>query len=472
MSLIIPGVSISVIRELVPRPLGATGILGIVGPAENDLSDQPLVAFGSLQEFREAFGTASLASLPEVKQAFANGLRQVVVANTPATAGAPAQAIVKVDSGGNTYDMTVSARANGAWGNALSVRVLARNVAGAEPAVDVLVFMGDDMKRPVEAHRNLAVKNNSELYFVSAVNAESGLIHLEQVLGLPVGAKVEPKQHNPEAPPVALTGGLDPTPDEYAQALTRLESFGEVDMVTASHQMTSEADATAVWAAVRSHCDRMSRIARNRVGFGQILPAKGKPDFAAALRMASTVISERFVLVAPNGYMGAVIGTIADLDYFQSPTFKPLGGVASLDFDFTDTQLEALLKAGVLPVDRVARKGIAIVHGITTSREQINVTRVADRAVRHVQNIAQDFIGLLNTEEQRLALKQRISEAFTRMEAENAIVPSTDGKSPAFAVDVASSQADFAQGIVRVHVAVRPVRAIDYIYATIRVQAF
>lgn len=472
MSLIIPGVSISVIRELVPRPLGATGILGIVGPTENDLSAQPLAACGSLQEFREAFGPATVASLPEVKQAFANGLRQVVVAGTPANAGAPAKATIKVESGGNQHDLQITARANGAWGNALSVRVLARNVTGADAAVDVFVFMGEDTKRPVEAHRNLSVSTADELYFVSAVNAGSGLIKISQVLGLPADAKVEPMQHNPEAVPMPLTGGQDPTPDEYAQALTRLEAFGEVDMVTASHSMTLEADVTAVWAAVRSHCDRMSRVARNRVGFGEILPAKGKPDFAAALRMASTVISERFVMSAPHGYMGAVIGTIADLDYYQSPTFKPLAGVASLAFDFTDSQLEALLKAGVLPVDRVARKGIAIVHGITTSREQINVTRVADRAVRHVQNIAQDFIGLLNTEEQRLALKQRISEAFTRMEAENAIVPSTDGKSPAFVVDVASSQADFAQGIVRVHVAVRPVRAIDYIYATIRVQAF
>jgi hypothetical protein len=50
-------------------------------------------------------------------------------------------------------------------------------------------------------------------------------------------------------------------------------------------------------------------------------------------------------------------------------------------------------------------------------------------------------------------------------------VPSTDGKETAFLVDVYSSQLDFAQGIVRVDIAVRPVRAMDYIYATINVQA-
>ena len=41
---------------------------------------------------------------------------------------------------------------------------------------------------------------------------------------------------------------------------------------------------------------------------------------------------------------------------------------------------------------------------------------------------------------------------------------------PAFVVDVYSTQTDFAQGIVRIDIAVRPVRAIDYIYATIRVK--
>jgi len=56
------------------------------------------------------------------------------------------------------------------------------------------------------------------------------------------------------------------------------------------------------------------------------------------------------------------------------------------------------------------------------------------------------------------------------MERDGALVPSTDGTSPAFAVQVFSTQADFANGIVNVDVAVRPVRAIDYIYGRILVQ--
>jgi hypothetical protein len=98
------------------------------------------------------------------------------------------------------------------------------------------------------------------------------------------------------------------------------------------------------------------------------------------------------------------------------------------------------------------------------------VTRVADRAVRRVKAIADQFIGILNSEDNRNALRQRIVEFFTQLERDGAIVPSTDGKDPAFLVNVHSSQADFAQGIVRVDIAIRPVRAIDFIFATILVK--
>ncbi len=96
--------------------------------------------------------------------------------------------------------------------------------------------------------------------------------------------------------------------------------------------------------------------------------------------------------------------------------------------------------------------------------------RVADHAVRGVKTIGELFIGRLNNEEGRGALKQKLVEFLVQMQKEGAIVPSTDGTDPAFKVSVYSSQQDFAQGIVRVDLAVRPVRAIDYIYATVLVQ--
>ncbi len=467
MSLIIPGVEIRVIRELVPRPLGATGVLGIVGPTEIDRANKPLQALGSLQEFRETYGSASIMALPEVRQAFAAGLNQVVVANIPPDQLETAWVEENVQVNGAPGKIEFRARAGGAWGNDLSVRVVSRSAT----VVEVQVFVkGSD--QPAEVIRNLSSAKDQDRYFVNVVNAESGFVRATLKTVAAPDAQVVPDNANPAAPPKPLTGGQDALPAAYATALARLETFTDVDMVAASHRY-GETNATQIYADIISHCERMSKIARNRMGFGQTIPTvDGAPNMEVTLRMASRLVSERFVFVAPYNYMGSVIGMIAGQRYFESPTFKTLGGVSSLSFDFTDPQLESLIKGGVCAVDEVPRKGIACIKGVTTDTGQINVTRVADRAVRHVQNIAQDYIGLLNTEAHRLALKQRITEAFTRMEKEGAIVPSTDGQSPAFAVSVESTPDDFAAGVVRIDTAVRPVRAIDYIYATIKVQAF
>ena len=101
---------------------------------------------------------------------------------------------------------------------------------------------------------------------------------------------------------------------------------------------------------------------------------------------------------------------------------------------------------------------------------QINVQRTANKAVRDVKAIADRYIGLLNNDGNRNALQQQVTALLLQMERDGALVPSTDGTDPAFKVDVHSSQTDFANGIVRIDIAVRPVRAIDYVYATILVQ--
>jgi hypothetical protein len=471
MSLIIPGVQISVIRELVPKPLGGTGILGIVGCTEKDRSKEPLRACATIQEFVQFYGRGSAMAIPEVKAAFAAGLNQVVVAVIPDGYGDAAQTTANVMVNGDTpAQVEFSARARGAWGNKIALRLVARSAAAGDETVELQVFYDGAQ---VETFRNLGSRRTSDRFWLNVLQTESDFImaKLPTAAAVAVDAKVVPANTDPNVAYTLLKGGTDPLPSAYEEALAKLENYDEVDMVTVSHLM-NEVDATTTYAAVLAHCERMSRIAKPRLGFGQVPPAAGAPDLEQAKRMGARLPSDRFILVAPNGYLGAVIGMVAGLKYFESPTFKTLPGVASLNFDFSDSDLNALLQNGVCAVDMVPRKGIACVKGITTTQEQINVTRVADRAVRTVQNIAQDFIGLLNTEAQRLSLKQRIIEAFTAMEKEGALVPSTDGKSPAFAVTVESSPADFAQGIVRVSTAVRPVRAINFIYATILVQAF
>jgi hypothetical protein len=156
----------------------------------------------------------------------------------------------------------------------------------------------------------------------------------------------------------------------------------------------------------------------------------------------------------------------------DSPTFKnaPLFGISPASY--RESELNRLLGSSInlCVVQFRQGRGIVVLKGIDATGDQISVTRVADQCIRETKAISENFIGQLNTEDARAALRQQIVATFTRMERENALVPSTDGSDPAFAVDVYSTQLDFAQGIVRIDIAVRPVRAIDYIYATIRVK--
>lgn len=465
---LIPGVEIRVIKTLVPRGLGATGVLGIAGCTEIN-HDGVLRHVSSLQEFREVFGPGSVYSMPEVVQAFANGISEVVCASLSPEGLFRACALIPIRIDGKDSTLTVGARTPGRWGNDIEVRLKLKRPA---ETLDLEIYLVG-APRPIEVFRNLSCRADDQRFFYDVVNSREAGSGLICFTGLRSKGTIELLTTDDQR--LKLGGGDEASPGAYTNAIDRLESEPAVDVIAASlRYLESEANArTMVYAAVVAHCDRMSRMARNRIGFGEIPERVGpRPDFEGAKKMASTLTSDRFVLVAPNGYLGATIGLTGSLPYFESLTFKTLSGVADLSFDFTDAELRYLLGNGVLPVDRVGRRGIAVVRGITTdAASQINVTRIADRAVRHVQNIAQDFIGLLNTATQRLALKQRIIEAFTTMELEGALTPSTEGKEPAFQVDVEASQADFKANRVRVHMKVRPVRAIDFIQATILVEA-
>jgi hypothetical protein len=160
---------------------------------------------------------------------------------------------------------------------------------------------------------------------------------------------------------------------------------------------------------------------------------------------------------------------VGSLDYFQSPTFKRLA-IGGVDPAIGVESQQALLTLNTVPIIAQRGRGVIVLRGLTSDGDQISVRRVADRAVRGVKTIGELFIGRLNNELGRGALKQNLVAFLVQMERDGAIVPSTDGKDPAYKVNVYSSQTDFAQGIVRVDMAVRPVRAIDYIYATVLVQ--
>lgn len=272
----------------------------------------------------------------------------------------------------------------------------------------------------------------------------------------------------------AFTGGVSPLVDDYQDAIDRLEGAEQVDLVIASvANQLGDAGVRAVHKAVVAHCIKMADPARNRIGLGSVTIAetsKRAGRVAAILDHADDVRSDAFVLTAPAGSEAAVAGLISLQDYFQSPTFKAVPNLGVPAGDFSDAELTALINGNVLVVNKKRKLGDIVVKGVLTSGRQINVQRTANKAVRDVKAIAEVYIGLLNNDGNRNALRQQIIALFEQMFREGALVPSVDGTDPPYKVSVYSTQADFANGIVRIDIAIRPVRAIDFVYATLLVQ--
>jgi hypothetical protein len=445
MARIIPGVQVTVVKEVVPQQLAPSGVLGLIGITENEVpANSQTVRASSWSRFVEVCGAASAYSLPEARQALANGVFELVI--VPLKSSTATKASVDLaDSQGKLFKL--EARAAGIWANGFRLLVTHR---ADRFDLEIRPPVGD----AVEVHRGLdPTKLAESLRTASAViqAAENG----------------NPNER-PAAGEYVLAGGKDAGESDYLDALQPLGSESDVDMVLAAVQDFSNIDTvTHIYSAVIAHCQQMSSNSQGRVGFGQLPPTA---DDNEAKKMAAALLSDRFVLLAPHGVVGAVAGRIGSLDYFESPTFKPLSGMGSLSRALPLEVQGSLLSSSVVPVVEQRGRGVIILRGLTTDGDQISVRRIADRAVRGVRLLGELFIGRLNSEDGRGALKQKLIEFLVQMEKEGALVPSADGKAPAFSAHVQSSPADFAQGIVRVDIAVRPVRAIDFIYATIVVQ--
>lgn len=566
MARIVPGVQVTVVKDVVPQQLAPSGVLGLVGIVEKVPEGASTVRASSWSRLVEDCGPGTAYSMPEARQALDNGVFQLVV--SPVSGGTRASVTLP---GVNGPSFLLTARSAGTWANGLRVRVTSRRnsanetlnfdleiqrpgstefetyrqlsavpgtsqyigdvlarsstlavatsgarfipveaktLRGFDVGGDTLVLLDDGQgsagTRPVLTLKSL--KGGPDLKVTAKTNDDGvstvTLLQKAQAAGeftqlavfenlrfpgsesqLAQGLrrlrdqKEEGKRDfdlvtgtagwPADGQQYAFGGGKDATAAEYTDALQRLKDEADVDMVLAALQDFGNTDkVVSVYGDVLSHCQLMANDCKGRIGFGQV-PSGLAPK--AQVDLGRNLMSDRFVLVSPFGTVGAVAGMVGSLPYFHSPTFKRVGGLGGLKTPGLDDQ-NTLVGGNVATVAMEPSKGLVVLRGLTTDGDQINVRRVADHAVRGVKMLGDLFIGSLNTSDGRSALRQKLAEFLRQMEKENAIVPSTDGTDPAFKVDVYSSQADFVLGIVRVDIAVRPVRAMDYIYATIQIQ--
>lgn len=495
MSLILPGVEIQVVKEIITGQLNPSGILGLVGltQAAVDGSQNNMGRASTYKELKNLFGKSIDFTVPEAKQAFQNGIDEIVMVPVGGSAPKPAKIDLKGKSGETVFKVT--ARAAGIWGNKIKLKLESkRDDTGNKTLFRVTL----NYKDTVEFFDNLHLDAALERYFCNVLNNESELVTASAQSPTSRGGKTK-KSADKKSGTVTngdsavdntnaglmelpldlethLEGGATATLKDYEVAIAKLETEEDVDIVIVSLEDYSDYELVKqVHSSIEAHCKVMSENCMNRIGFGTVPSSENfatvEDEVAHITKQTLTMNSDRFVLVAPHGYTGAVAGLVGNLQVHESPTFKNLTGATGLSRKYSPSNLKALLKSNVLALEAKKGKGIIIEKGISTSGEQISLTRVADRAVRGTKLIGDQFIGTLNSVTGRNALREKCIEFFLQMEKDGAIVPSADGSEPSHKVDVYATDDDISKGIVRLDVAVRPVRAIDYIYGTILVRA-
>lgn len=228
-----------------------------------------------------------------------------------------------------------------------------------------------------------------------------------------------------------------------------------------------------VGADLTAHVNSASSDANKRERIGII---GSPPDAELDDILGHTLNSDRIVFVAPGikvsdvetgaqvtvsgGYAAAAVaGMISGAPVNRSLTNKVLS-VAGLERDYSQAELRRLVQARVLALEK--KLGFRTVKGITTSTNtawhQITTRRIVDKAKIGVRSAANPYIGLLNNERVREAMRSTINSFLAEMVIDEELV--------SYELEVTATRDDERRGIARVTIVLRPTFSIDFIKVT------
>ena len=253
----------------------------------------------------------------------------------------------------------------------------------------------------------------------------------------------------------------EPTNQHYVNGLSVLENE-LVNIVLVAGQDISNKEVTT---ALKGHLKTTSGIKRERIG---LLGSDGVDDLDKIKGHNND--SDRLIFVAPGivsrdknlsgAYTAAAIaGLISSLPVQTSPTNKVLT-IEGISKKFTSSQLEALVNARVMAVEN--REGYRVVKGITTATNsawhQITTRRIVDYAIYGVRSGSNPYIGKLNNDRVRGAMKATLDAFLTRMVENEALI--------SYELEVTATRAQQIAGEAIVTMKVRPTFSIDFIKVT------
>lgn len=185
---------------------------------------------------------------------------------------------------------------------------------------------------------------------------------------------------------------------------------------------------------------------------------------APGIRSADAASGREVTL--PGAYAAAAIaGMLSAVDPEVSLTNKA-PSVDGLEQRFSRPQLSQLVQSRVLVLEDSRDRGIRVVKGITTATNtawhQITTRRIVDYAIFGVRSAGRPFIGRLNNERVRGALRTSINSFLADMVTDEMLV--------SYELDVTATRDQEIRGIVQVTMVLRPVFSIDFIKVTIFLQ--
>lgn len=391
-----------------------------------------------------------------------NARNQILVKGRPRKlvyTGSAASGAVKIDpaTGGLTFPAGEEPQA----GDTVEAAYLVKS----DQALKVTLRFG----RAEESYTTVDVKD-----LVHDINRQSAWVQAELLVPVTDPKASELPKKGAKKDDFALFLGGDDGADgaNYSEGLEKLLDQ-DVQIIVAAGQDDSFGD------ELDAHCQNASTdtIKRDRIA---VVGSKAEADTSDSTDPVTghTLASDRLIFVAPGikvldnavtppvdvslpgAYAAAAIaGLLAGLPPHFSPTNKTLrvGGLAKR---YSDAELTQLLKSRVLALE--SRQGFRVVKGVTTSTNtawtQITTRRIVDFAKYGVRSAANSYIGLLNNDRVRGALRNTINSFLAEMV--------TDEKLISYDLSVTATRDQERQGIVQVTMTLRPTFSIDYIKVT------
>ncbi|NCQ94825.1 MAG: phage tail protein [Microcystis wesenbergii Mw_QC_S_20081001_S30D] len=447
---ILPGTYITVRDEgLISAGQVVSGNIGIVGTAAKGPVDEVQI-LGSFSEAKEIFGeidpARQLTLIQALEQIYNNGGKTVYTVRT-ATGATKATYQIKDSSDKDLVEL--EAKTPGTWGNNIKIKISDADSSAKSKKVE------------------LTYQTTKETYTISNASDWEKQVN-DQTKGstlvtatLAKGSSADTLPKNTDDSGEKFTLGSDGQPD-YKNSLEKLENE-LINLVLLAGQDVSNSEMVT---ALLGHLNTTATIKRERIG----IIDSGTSDDVNAIA-GHTLDSDRLILVAPGLQISpqvklsgaytaaAVAGLLASLPVQASPTNKPLT-IPGLSKEFSTSQLEKLVGNRVLAIQK--QEGFRVVKGITTATNsawhQITTRRIVDFAIYGVRSACNPYIGKLNNERVRGAMKATLDAFLTRMVQDEALI--------SYELAVTANRAQEIAGEAIVTMTLRPTFSIDFIKVT------